>query len=161
MSSRQQNAWLVLLSTLLFAQIACFFLNACANFSAAASHLTFVGYKGARLVSPVIQVDNIVFIGLTLTCFYAISCLVFFFLLVGLWSRKPIYFHTLLALDGISLFLGLYGYYFWITGGVAPTSGESVITLVEPFLSSGGLILLMGVPAIRDLWWPRRREHSA
>jgi len=161
MSSRQQTTWLVFLSTLLFAQIACFFLNACANFSAAASRLTFVGSKGTTLVSPLVRVDNIVFIGLTLTCFYAISCLTFFYLLVGLWSCKPIYFRILLALDSISLLLGLYGYYFWMTGGVAPTSEESVITLVEPFLSSGGLILLIGVPAIRDLWWPRRREHSA
>ncbi len=155
MSSRQQHVGLTFLYVLLYTQVACFFLNAVDNFLAT-FRLTFVGHKGAALVKPVVQVDNIVFIGHTLMYFYIVCCLVFFLLPIGLSRHKPIFFRILLILDGISLLLGLYGYYFWITGGADPVLIERVINLVEPLLSSGGLVLLIGVPAIRNLWWPRR-----
>jgi hypothetical protein len=156
MSSRQQNAGLTTLYVLLFAQVVCFFLNAVDNFFAVFS-LTFVGHKGAALAKPVVQINNIVLIGHTLMWFYLVCCLIFFFLPVGLSQRKTIFFYILILLDAISLWLGLYGYYFWMTGGADLAPMERAITLIEPLLSSGGLILLIAVPAVRDIWWPRRR----
>ncbi|HLZ58608.1 MAG TPA: hypothetical protein VKR06_16845 [Ktedonosporobacter sp.] len=154
MSSRQQKAGLTAISLLLITQITCFFLNAGENFTTT-FRLTFVGHKGAALVRPIVQVENIALIGYSLTWFYIISCLIFFVLLIGVLRRKPIFFYLLLILDVISLALGLYGYYFWMTSRVELTLAEHIITLIEPLLSSGGLILLVGVPALRDLWWKR------
>ena len=159
MSSRQQSAGLITLCLLLFTQMVCFFLNAADNFFAI-FRMTFMGHKGAALAKPVVQIENVVAVGRTLMCFYVICCLIFFFLLIGVALRRPFSFRALLVLDVISLFLGLYGYYFWITSGVDLTSMERVITLVEPFLSSGGLVLLIGFPAIRKLWWPRAKNRQ-
>jgi len=159
MSSRQPNGNLAALCALLYAQVICFFFNAVDNFFAT-FRLTFIGHKGAALVKPVVppdQLNNIVLVGHTLLWFYLICCLIFFLLPFGLWSRKPTFFFILLILDTISLFLGLYGYYFWAISGTNPSSTEMMITLIEPFLSSGGLVLLIGVPAVRNLWWPGRQ----
>lgn len=156
MSGNRQNAGLAVLCLLVFLQIICFFVNAVENF-AATFRLTFVGHKGATLVRPVAQLQNVAQIGELLTLFYLICFLLFFFLLVGLAFRKPAFFYLLLILDAISLFLGLYGYYFWLSAGAPLTLREQVITLIEPFLSSGGLLLLLFVHAVRSLWWPRRK----
>lgn len=153
MSSRQQNAGLTILSTLLFAQVVCFFLDAVDNFFAN-FRLTFMGAKGAALAQPVVHLHGLAAIGQTLTLFYLICCLIFLLLPIGLSRRKPAFFYLLLILDTISLCLGLYGYYFWVHGDADLTSMERLITLIEPFLSSGGLVLLIAVPAIRKIWWP-------
>lgn len=157
MSSRQQHVGLAILSLLLVSQIICFFLNAVDNFFAT-FRFSFMGHKGAALVKPVVQVKDVVLVGQTLMWFYLICCLIFFILLLGLWVRAPIFFRLLLVLDAISLALGLYGYYFWATSNVELTSTERVITLIEPLLSSGGLLLLIGIPALRHLWWKRQKQ---
>jgi len=155
MSGNRQNRGLAVLCMLVFLQIICFFVNAVENFTST-FRLTFVGHKGATLVRPVAQLQNVAQIGGLLTLFYLICCLLFFILLLGVAFRKPAFFSVLLVLDTISLFLGLYGYYFWLSVGAPLTLREQVITLVEPFLSSGGLLLLLFVPAVRSLWRPRR-----
>lgn len=155
MSSRQQNTGLIFLCVLIAFQIICFFFNAVDNFFAT-FRFTFMGSKGATLVRPIAQVENTVFVGHALMWFYLICCLIFFILLLGMAWRKPAFFRILLVLDFISLLLGLYGYYFWLTGGASLTPQEHVITLIEPFLSSGGLVLFIALPSIRNLWWPRR-----
>lgn len=155
MQDSRSNAGLGILCLLVFLQILCFFANAVENFFAT-FRMTFVGHKGAALVKPVVQLQNVAQVGNLLTWFYLICSLFFFLLLIGIAARRPIFFRILLVLDVISLFLGLYGYYFWMTGGAGLTLREQVITLTEPFLSSGGLVLLLFVPAVRRLWWPRR-----
>ncbi len=156
MPERRPNAGLGVLCLLVFLQILCFFTNAVENFFST-FRMTFVGHKGAALVKPVAQIQNVAQVGNLLTGFYLLCCLLFFVLLIGLMARRPTFFRILLVLDGISLFLGLYGYYFWMTGGAGLTLMEQIITLTEPFLSSGGLVLLLAVPAVRRLWWPRGR----
>jgi hypothetical protein len=155
MPERRPNVGLGVLCLLVFLQILCFFTNAVENFFATI-RMTFVGHKGAALVKPVAQLQNVAQVGNLLTGFYLICCLLFFVLLIGMAFRKPIFFRILLVLDVISLCLGLYGYYFWMTGGAGLTALEQAITLTEPFLSSGGLVLLLFVPAVRRLWWPHR-----
>ena len=155
MPERQPNGGLGVLCLLVFLQIICFVTNALENFFAT-FRMTFVARKGAALVKPVAQLQNVAQIGPLLTLFYLICCVIFFILLIGLNLRRPIFFRILLVLDVISLCLGLYGYYFWMTGGAGLTALEQAITLTEPFLSSGGLALLLFVPAVRRLWWPRR-----
>jgi hypothetical protein len=155
MTEHRFNGGLGILCLLVFLQILCFFTNAVENFFAT-FRMTFAGHKGAALVKPVAQLQNVAQIGQLLTLFYLICCVIFFILLIGLAFRKPTFFRLLLVLDVISLFLGLYGYYFWMTVGAPLTLREQVITLTEPFLSSGGLVLLLFVPAVRRLWWPHR-----
>src|SRR5579885_717254 len=155
MSECRPNVGLGVLCLLVFLQILCFFTNVVENFFATI-RMTFVGHKGAALVKPVAQLQNVAQVGNLLTGFYLICCLLFFVLLIGMAFRKPIFFRILLVLDVISLCLGLYGYYFWMTGGAGLTALEQAITLTEPFLSSGGLVLLLFVPAVRRLWWPHR-----
>jgi hypothetical protein len=157
MSERRWNLGLVVLCLLVFLQICCFFLNAADNLLAT-FRLTFVGHKGAALVKPVVNLQNVAQIGTLLTWFYFICCIVFVVLLLGMGARRPIFFRILVVLDVISLFLGLYGYYFWLTGGAHLTVSEQVITLTEPCLSSGGLLLLLCVTNVRTFWWPRRRS---
>jgi hypothetical protein len=155
MPQRQPKRGLGVLCLLVFLQIICFVTNAVENFFAT-FRMTFVGHKGATLVKPVAQLQNVAQIGQLLTLFYLICCVIFFLLLIGLSLRKSIFFRILLVLDVISLCFGLYGYYFWMTGGAGLTALEQAITLTEPFLSSGGLVLLLFVPSVRGLWWPRR-----
>ncbi|HEU5382472.1 MAG TPA: hypothetical protein VFV38_44240 [Ktedonobacteraceae bacterium] len=155
MSSHQRNGGLIFLCVFILCQTFCFFWNAVDNFLAT-FRLTFMGAKGARLVKPIAQVDNVVFVGHALMWFYLACCLIFFVLLFGIALRKALFFRTLLVLDFISLLLGLYGYYFWLTGGASLTTTEHVVTLIEPLLSSGGLMLLIAVPSVRNVWWPRR-----
>ena len=158
MSSRQPNGALAALCVLLYAQVVCFFFNAVDNLFAT-FRLTFIGHKGAALAQPVVpsaQLNNILLVSHTLVVFYLICCLIFFLMPFGLLSRKPAFFVILLILDTISLALGLYGYYFWATSGTGLSSTEMCITVVEPFLSSSGLLLLLAVPGVRRLWWPSR-----
>jgi len=155
MSECRPNGGLGVLRLLVFLQILCFFTNAVENFFAT-FRMTFVGRKGAALVKPVAQFQNVAQVGNLLTGFYVICCLLFLVLLIGMTFRRPIFFRLLLVLDAISLWLGLYGYYFWGTSGASLTALEQVITLTEPFLSAGGLVLLLFAPSVRRLWWPRR-----
>lgn len=155
MPERKGNPGLVVLCILVFLQIFCFLLNALDNMLAML-RMTFVGYKGAALVRPVVDLQKIARVGSLFTWFYIVCCVIFFLLLLGMAMRRPFFFRALLVLDVISLFLGLYGYYFWLTGGAHPTLAEQVITLTEPFLSSGGLLLLLCLPDVRRLWLPRR-----
>lgn len=156
MPERKGNPGLIVLCILVFLQILCFLLNALDNMLTT-FRLTFVGYKGAALARPVVDLQKVAQVGSLLTWFYFACCSIFFILLFGMAARRPAFFRVLFVLDIISLFLGLYGYYFWLTGGAHPTLPEQVITLTEPFLSSGGLLLLLCLPAVRTFWWPRRR----
>jgi len=158
MSESRWNLGLVVLCLLVFLQICCFFLNAVNNLLAT-FRLTFVGHKGAALAEPVVNLQNVAQISTMLAWFYFICCIVFFVLLVGMAARRPLFFWILVALDVISLLLGLYGYYFWLTGGVHMTLSEQVITLTEPCLSSGGLLLLFCVTQVRAFWWPRLQRR--
>lgn len=154
MSERRWNLGLVVLCLLVFLQICCFLLNAMDNLLATFS-LTFVGHKGVALAQPVVDLQNVTQISTLLAWFYFICCIAFFVLLIGMATRRPLFFWVLVVLDSISLLLGLYGYYFWLTSGMPLTLPEQMITLTEPCLSSGGLLLLFCATRVRSLWWPR------